>query len=151
MLDAIANPLRAGCPIDDAGVAPIANLPDLENLWLSHTRITGTAPASFSDLPKLSSLDLNHTKVTDIGLARIGNSRSLVHLDIYDTQVTDSGLSAMTAMPIMETCKNIFVAGPKMSQIATEALRKKFPALVFSGPEQYARLAVGQANAKEYP
>jgi hypothetical protein len=59
-----------GQVIDDDGLATVAKLKDLEELYLGWTDIGDAGLANLSTLTKLRLLDLQHTNVTDEGVAR---------------------------------------------------------------------------------
>lgn len=83
----------AHCPIDDAGLAPIAGYRSLQTLWISDTRTTDAGLKHLRGLPKLSLLILNNTQVTDAGLAYVAECPALATLSLSDTSISDAGLA----------------------------------------------------------
>ncbi|MDX8391793.1 MAG: P-loop NTPase fold protein, partial [Mariprofundaceae bacterium] len=59
--------------ITDAGLASLAKLANLKNLWLSHTQITDAGLASLAKLANLQNLGLIHTQITDAGQASLAH------------------------------------------------------------------------------
>ena len=66
-------------------LTPLAHLPELQSLHLSHTQVTELAP--LAHLTSLQWLNLSFTQVTD--LAPLAHLTGLQRLDFTKTQVTD--------------------------------------------------------------
>jgi len=64
----------------DAGLARIAGLTHLHELWLGNTKVTDAGLAHLAGLTHLEQLDLTKTKVTDAGVKKL--QRALPHCKI---------------------------------------------------------------------
>jgi hypothetical protein len=87
------------CPIRDAHIRPLAQLPRLVNLGLSGTLITDRALAFLARLPKLSILNLSHTRITGTGLRHFHGHPSLETLWLNQTRVSDTGVRSLIRIP----------------------------------------------------
>lgn len=67
-------------PIDDDGLAPVAELGALEKLDLSHTAVTDAALEHLRNLPRLANLDLKKTHLTAAAVAEFRKARP--HIDV---------------------------------------------------------------------
>jgi hypothetical protein len=65
-------------PIDDDGLAPVAELVALEKLDLSHTSVTDAALKHLRKLPRLANLDLKKTRLTAAAVAEFRSARPQV-------------------------------------------------------------------------
>lgn len=70
--------------VTDEGVRAIAELPDLEVLWLPGCRITDESVETIGSMKKLRELNVQRTEITDSGLARI--RRILPNCRIVDSE-----------------------------------------------------------------
>lgn len=77
---------------DDAGLAHLAGMDDLENLRLNYTRVTDAGMVHLRGLPKLKLLELAFTKVGDEGMASVSTLKELRWLALDKNPVTDKGL-----------------------------------------------------------
>jgi hypothetical protein len=129
-------------PITSAGLAHVARLKDLENLYLGYSRVTGEGLARLDlpklrvlslqglalkdadlkqlpELPQLQELVLNDTLVTDDGLAHLGKYASINKLWLENTKITDKGMIHLQGMPGLETLylQNSRAAGPGLADL----------------------------------
>lgn len=85
--------------VTDAGLAHVAEIPELQELGLSSTPITDDGLRNISHLKSLRRLDLSGTLVTDEGLRHL-IGLDLLELDLSETKVTPEGMDrAERAMP----------------------------------------------------
>lgn len=87
--------LQYSAHLSPAGVAPLADLPELADLTLSTSRVGGGL-ASLAKAKRLTSLRISYTRATDADFAGIAKIRRLSSLDAsgnYD--LTDAGLAAL--------------------------------------------------------
>jgi hypothetical protein len=70
----------------------LRQLPDLEDLSLSNSRMNDDLMAELKDLPKLKHLNLYRSGVGDAGLKYLKNLPSLRSVPMGETKVTDAGL-----------------------------------------------------------
>jgi Leucine-rich repeat (LRR) protein len=134
----------------DSDMARLAQLPNLERLDLSLTRITDHGLQQLKPAPgivelnlyyteqitdegmaavrgwkKLKSINLRGTKITDTTLEHLANIPTLESIDIGFAQVTDVGLDRLSPLSSLKT---LVVGGNKLTDVGLGALRQ-FPAL----------------------
>jgi internalin A len=94
---AISPSLAADIPagLNDLGARTTKNAAgevtavDLSNAWLSDADV-----ALLAQLPKLESINLSYTKITDLGLEHLAPLQNVKHLDLYYAEaVTDLGIA----------------------------------------------------------
>ncbi|MGI9240834.1 MAG: hypothetical protein ACR2RV_08535, partial [Verrucomicrobiales bacterium] len=89
--------------ITDAGLADIAQLPNLTRLHLEKTGITDAGTPHLAKLGKLEYLNLYGTKVSDAGIAPLKELKGLKKLFLWQTGVTDKGAAELqSALPDCE-------------------------------------------------
>jgi len=81
----------AGTGITDAGLAQLAQLPNLTTLHLEKTGIADAGLVQIKDLEHLEYLNLYGTKVTDNGLDNLASMEHLKKLYLWNSQVTEEG------------------------------------------------------------
>ena len=84
--------LRGRNEVTDAGVAHLARMNSLKGLYLENSQISDEGLASVSKLTGLETLNLARTHVGDVGLARLDGLTHLENLGLDGTKVTDAGL-----------------------------------------------------------
>jgi hypothetical protein len=84
--------------VDDSVLVHLKNLPDVEELKLNDTCITGKGFANLAGLTKLRELDLGDTQVADAGLHHLRGLTRTESLDLYRTHVTDAGLEHLRGL-----------------------------------------------------
>jgi internalin A len=84
-----------GTQVSDAGVARLTELPHLERLWLSQTRLSDKGMASLSQAEGLTHLAIEGTLVTDAGLEPLAHLPNLRTLSLGNPQLTDAGVSRL--------------------------------------------------------
>lgn len=134
----------------DSDMARLAELPNLERLDLSLTRITDHGLQRLKPAPgivelnlyyteqitdegmsavrgwkKLKSINLRGTKITDTTLEHLATVTTLESIDIGFAQVTDVGLDRLSPLSSLKT---LVVGGNKLTDVGLGALRQ-FPAL----------------------
>jgi internalin A len=121
--------LLGASDVTDAGMAPLALLPDLKSLEIyvapkltghglkklgprladleilvmNRTGITEESMACLRDCRKLKSLAFLGAKYGDAGLAHLGQLESLTLLTVGSTEVTDGGLQALSGLRNLRT------------------------------------------------
>lgn len=68
--------------MDDASLASLEPLTELNELDLCNDKITNAGMAHVKRLPKLTDLHLSHTKVTDAGVADLKQARPELQVDV---------------------------------------------------------------------
>lgn len=131
--------------IQDLDLKPIAAMPSLRTLDLSHTRVTDIgfqqlkSVANVEDVnlyyaeqigdgalvvmkswKKLKRLNLRGTKVTDLGVSQLVAHPSLESIDVGYSLFTDNGFEPMTSIPNL---KEIYVGGNKLTDVGVNMLR----------------------------
>ena len=81
--------------VTDAGLARIANLPELRRLSLANTGIGDAGIAALGAPQKLESLNVYGTKATDVGMAGLAGWPSLAKVFAFSTAVTEKGCAAL--------------------------------------------------------
>jgi Leucine-rich repeat (LRR) protein len=123
-------------PFTDAGIAHLAGLKNLEELWLDlndklgdgalavagglpklrvlrfyQAPLTDAGIARLAGLTELEELQLGHAHIGDDALKTIGTFRKLQTLDLQYTRVTDAGLLHLKGLPLHWLCvKNTAVS-----------------------------------------
>ncbi len=103
-----------GANMDDAGLAYVGKLDDLEELYLSKTQVTDSGLAQLKDLKHLKTLVLSNTKITDEGLKSLAGLSNLRRLDLDNNihqdgkliravVVTDEGLAELKPLAKLES------------------------------------------------
>ncbi|CAG9579331.1 hypothetical protein LMJF_31_1600 [Leishmania major strain Friedlin] len=112
----------SGCNVKDADVPHLAQLPCVEELLLSRTRITNVQALAagkglriiqlsnaqvdsdgidgLQTLPYLTRLDLSSTLVSDVNC--LGQSQSLIYLNLAKTHVTSEGIAGLSRLLTLE-------------------------------------------------
>ncbi|MBN2476529.1 MAG: hypothetical protein JXB62_18085 [Pirellulales bacterium] len=107
----------------DEDVAQVRSIRDLRWISLSESGITDEAFRHLADMPCLEGIDLSGTRVTDAQLGRLTALQGLRWLDLSDTKVTGEGLPALASLPRLET---LLVNHNRISRLE---LVKGFPSL----------------------
>ena len=84
----------ANTKVTDAGLAQLAQLPNLIRLHLENTNTADPALAHLSNLNNLEYLNLYGTNISDIGLIHLSNLPKLAKLYVWQTNVTDPAAAA---------------------------------------------------------
>ena len=84
-----------GRSLTDAGLTHLRELPGLERLDLSQTRITDSGLEVLGQFPRLESLTLDDTGVTDAGLTALSRLETLRWLSLGGTRTTEAGRAAL--------------------------------------------------------
>ena len=93
-------------PAENADLACLAELPEIELLNLYGVNITNDGLVHLSYLSKLRRLSLKNTSVTPHGLSVYENLRNLELLGLWEASVTDSTLQCLDALPGLKHCKS---------------------------------------------
>jgi hypothetical protein len=91
----------AGCPVDCATLTVLKSLnpPHGFGIWLdlNETNIDDAAMAHVGKLRNVQRLFLNHTKITDAGLAHLHGLPKLKAVEAIGTAITEQGIAALKA------------------------------------------------------
>ncbi len=85
----------ANTKVSDAGLAPLAGLPNLTRLHLEKTGIGDAGLVYLKSLKNLQYLNLYSTKVTDAGLAHLKGLKNIEKLFLWRTKVTAAGAETL--------------------------------------------------------
>ncbi len=85
--------------LDDAGLAMLATLPNLESLVVSHTQIKGTTFSSLCALKKLSRLDIGSNEIKGESLTALTCLTHLDNLSIGRCHLRNPHLSFLAGLP----------------------------------------------------
>jgi Leucine-rich repeat (LRR) protein len=88
---------------DDAILAAIDGLEQIDELYLDNSSVTDAGLARLRGLKHLKFLDLSGTEITDAGLANLAGLHELNSLNLSGTQVTDAGLANVVKMRELRT------------------------------------------------
>lgn len=112
----------AGAAFGDAELEKLsATGQDLVWLDLSRTAITDAGLKPLARMPNLQHLDLRETAVGDAGLEALAALRNLQTLGLYGTGVTDAGLPALQRLPGL---KRLYLGGTKVTPTGVASLRQ---------------------------
>jgi hypothetical protein len=136
------------CRVGNAGLAHLAQFPELERLYLVGTLIRGGGPEELGQLRNLRALNVSRTPFTDAGLARLrsmphleslglgatlATDLGLVHLkrldalkelELYYTSVTDAGLAPLHGLATLES---VNLVGTRVTDEGIGELRAALP------------------------
>jgi len=79
-------------PATDDDLRLLADLPSIEQVWLSRTKVTDKGLAHLAACPNLKLVILGDTAVTDAGAAHLAKLTMLESLSLSGTKITDAGL-----------------------------------------------------------
>ena len=105
-----------------ADLKPIAQ--QVYSLNLANTKVTDAGLAALAELPNLRVLHLEKTGIGDAGLAHLKNLQSLEYLNVYGTQVTDAGLAHLQGL---KNLKSLYLWQSKVTDAGADSLRKALP------------------------
>src|SRR5262249_6661342 len=100
--DIVSVNLR-GSWINDADMIELGRLPKLEQLDLSHTRITDEGMLRLKPAPRISDLNLYYAEwITDQGMTAIRDWKRLKRLNLRGTRISDGTLQIVSKMTGLE-------------------------------------------------
>ncbi len=103
-----------------AKLAPIAtNIVELE---IGFSEVTDKGLVAVADMPNLEKLYLQKTSITDDGLTHLANLPRLRYLNLYGTKVTDDALEHLVGLPRL---KSLFVWETQISKSAAETFQER--------------------------
>ena len=82
----------------DRGIANVANLVLLEELFLTHAELSDEGLKALAKLKQLAYLGLAATKITDAGVPRLLGLHRLREIDLRSTRVGDEGILGLAAL-----------------------------------------------------
>lgn len=87
-----------GTDLEDSGLAGVQNLTSLKTLNLDGTKITDAGMPALANLKNLQTLVLGDTAITDRGLVQLRDLRKLSTLILRDTKTTRDGIRELRRM-----------------------------------------------------
>ncbi|MGC1722819.1 MAG: hypothetical protein WA746_27900 [Isosphaeraceae bacterium] len=105
-------------------MAELAELPALETLDLTHSKLSNSGLAGLEKLSHVRALDLGSCQVSDAGMEHVAQVKSLWFLSLSFTRVTDQELEALKGL---NQLKALNVGRTKISRAGIERLRKAWP------------------------
>ncbi len=81
--------------ITDEALADLAQMPQLQTLWLEQAKITDEGLKELKRFPKLEVLNLIGTRITDKGLTHLADCKALQEVILYQTRVTDAAFEQL--------------------------------------------------------
>ncbi len=113
--------------VTDAGLAPLARLEKLEDLWLHNCQIGNDGASHLAGLGTLITLGLDHTLVGDAGLAHLKGLSNLEELDLSgNSGVSDAGVVHLLGL---QKLKVIHLDGSAVSDDGGQRLRDAIPGI----------------------
>jgi internalin A len=106
--------ISANLDLSDEGVAYLASMPNLEELMLSHGKVTDASLPAIAAMPRLKTLWFQDCKVTDSGLAKLVDHPTLEYVLFSNLQITTKSLDT-------------FVTWPKLKYLNVEIRRESDP------------------------
>lgn len=102
-------------------------------LDLAGTKVTDAGLAPLADLKNLEVLHLERTGVGDGALAHLKGLIELRYLNLYGTQVGDAGLKSLTGL---KNLKNLYLWLAKVTDAGAADLKKALPGVVINRGEE---------------
>jgi len=97
--------------VSDESLSALANLTNLQEIWIGQTEVTGVGLTKLGKLP-LSSIHAGQSKFNDQGMAQLAKCLKLRSLALDSTQVTDAGLIHLKNL---KSLRVISLAGNKIN------------------------------------
>ncbi len=138
--------------VTDADLPAIGEIPKLQSLDLSMTRITDHGVRSLKNATGLQVLKLRYAElVTDEGMAVVRSFKQLKEIDLRGTKITDTTLEFLEGLPTLESVdvgyaqvtdngidhfgnltnlKRLTISGNKLTDVGLQALRQ-IPSLLY--------------------
>ena len=110
----------------DRGIANLADLVLLEELFLTHSNLSDEGLGALAKLKQLAYLGLAATDITDAGIPRLLGLQRLREVDLRCTRVGDEGILVLAAL---ENLSVLEVDASLVSADGAKALREKLPQL----------------------
>jgi hypothetical protein len=116
----------AARPVEDAHLAPLAEIPHVVSLNLRGAAVTDDGLKHLAGLPELRRLHLEKTAITDKGLAHVAGLSELEYLNLYGTKVTDEGIKQLAAL---KKLKRLYVWQTGVTESGMAELKQALPDL----------------------
>ena len=113
-----------GITINDADLAHLSGLTNLEFLSLGDTQVSDAGLVCLGGMTKLKWLSLNGTQVSDVGLVHLSGLTNLEFLTFNETQVSDSGLPHLSKLTNL---RRLDLSGTQFTDEGVDALQKALP------------------------
>lgn len=98
-LGPVATVRLEGCSEPGKSLAALADLPDLERLYISNSAVTDDDLRHIAGLKKLRRLALWRTNITERGIRHLENLENLELLDIHGSNVGEDALPHLARLP----------------------------------------------------
>jgi Leucine Rich repeat len=115
--------------LTNANLKQLAQLKNLRTLGLARTNVTDVCLKDLAALKNLRSLYLNWTQVTGAGLKELAGLKNLQTLGLSCTVVTDENLKEIASLQGLET---LHIYNTKVTDAGIEELQKALPSLAIS-------------------
>lgn len=109
---------------NDAGLAHLSGLYQLQTLYLDGAEITNVGMVYLAGLTELRLLDISDTSITDAGLVNIQQMTNLKDLRLNGTQVTDAGLIHLRGLSNLE---DLDLRDTHVTDAGVDELQKALP------------------------
>lgn len=110
--------------INGSGLGPLADLKELQTLYLVGTAVDDDGVKNLSGLTSLHTLHLGRTRITDAGLPAVDSLTGLRTLSLGDTEVTDAGLVQLRDLRELST---LILKRTKVTKRGVSDLRRTLP------------------------
>jgi hypothetical protein len=103
----------SGAKITDAGVAQLASLPNLREIYLQNLDITDASAETISRMSSLETVGFRYnSRVTNAALLPLAKLPRLRHLDLCGSKITDAGIEAILKLKDLQIlelyeCQNL--------------------------------------------
>jgi Leucine-rich repeat (LRR) protein len=115
-----------GTEFSDEQLAHLKDVPTLEELHLSNTPITDAGMAHVAGLRGLKQLYLAKCDVGDEGLAHVRELVNLEALNVFGTKTTDAGIEHLMGLKHLRT---LYITDLKLSSAVVDKLKQTLPQL----------------------
>ncbi len=113
-----------GCELTEEHFIAIGKMKQLDELWLSESKLDSAWLKHLAGLSQLTELNLRDASLTDEGAAIVAKLPKLQEIVANDTELGDKGFALLLAHPQLKT---IYVDSTNVSQDAYLAAKKKYP------------------------
>lgn len=104
--------LHGGYHGGDGGIAHLAELPDLDGVYVENGTITDAGAATLGQLTQLDELSLACPRITDAGVQSLKGLRKVRWLNLTGVPMTDQGLATVTGL---ESLESLTLTGTKIT------------------------------------
>jgi mono/diheme cytochrome c family protein len=119
-----ANFRLVGKNVNDAHLAPLADIQNLSELDLANTQITAAGLGHIKGNKNLTKLSLANTSIDDAALKQIEGLTNLMSINLYNTKVTDAGLASLKSMKFL---RKVYAWQSGITEQGAAELKKALP------------------------